>query len=140
MTTAIDRTAHLETTIRDAETELAALRSEAETERRMKSASEELRRFREIVGDARRLLAKFDDGIDSTIAAMKAEAEGSVTVDFRGVVANEPAHVARITQFAEKLRSDLLGRARHNRQLRDLETRLEGMERENEQRPAKWRA
>lgn len=137
-TTTIDRAAHLETTIQDAERELHSLRAEEARQKQMAALGNELKRFRQLVADARRLLDKFGTDIDATIEAMKSEAEGSVVVDFRGVVSNEPARVGKLTQLTEKLRTDLLGRARHARQLRDLEDRLEGLERQNQQRPAAW--
>ena len=139
MNSTIDRQQHLETLIADSERELGELRGEAEQHKRMKAQCEELIRFRGLVDDARAKLAGFDSTTEGLVSEMKTIADESAQIGPGGVIVNTTLHLEKINRVSDALKQNLLARARHARQLENLSTRLEGMERQNEQRPEEWR-
>lgn len=126
-----ERELHLKTIILDAERELSQLRSESEAERRKNAQKTELEQFRANVESARAALVKTDADIDSTISAIKHEAEGGVALDKLGLglIVNDDQSKAATRSLADKLVGLTLSRAVRARQLCNLETKLEGMER-----------
>ena len=130
-TATIDRTAHLEQTIKDAETELAQLRSTAEAVRRKNAQKAELEQFRANVDSQRKALAHLDSTIEETIDAIKAEANSGVVLDQLGlgIVINGDQSKAAARILTDKLMGLVLAHAVRARQLANLEAKLEGMER-----------
>lgn len=126
-----EREQHLKTIILDAERELSQLRSESEAERRKNAQKKELEQFRANVESARAALVKTDADIDSTICAIKQEAEGGVVLDKLGLglIVNDDQSKAATRSLADRLVGLTLSRAVRARQLCNLETKLEGMER-----------